>query len=259
VRRVACVFAHPDDETFGVGGSLALHAQDEVELTVILATSGEAGRIADASLATRETLASVREAEDLASWRALRLDPDVRFLRHPDGGLNETPRSELVAKVRGVLEEVAPEVVITFGPDGITGHDDHVAIGAIATEAFGALRTSSGGAAFSRLLHNAIAQSTLDRLNDLLRGRGLEPMDPAEPFMPRGVPDAAIGARVDASSVYERKLEAIRCHKTQDELEDVPFDLWPEMLSIESFVVAWPERRPRDPVLGDLFEGLPAA
>lgn len=84
-------------------------------------------------------------------------------------------------------------------------------------------------------------------------------MDPAEPFMPRGVPDAAIGARVDASSVYERKLEAIRCHKTQDELEDVPFDLWPEMLSIESFVSAWPERRPRDPVLGDLFEGLPAA
>lgn len=259
MRRVACVFAHPDDETFGVGGSLALHARDEVELTVILATSGEAGRIADASLATRETLASVREAEDLASWRALGLDPDVRFLRHPDGGLNATPRGELVAEVRAVLEDVAPEVVITFGPDGITGHGDHVAIGAIATEAFGALRTSSGGAAFSRLLHNAIAQSTLDRLNELLRGRGLEPMDPAEPFMPRGVPDAAIGARVDASSVYERKLEAIRCHKTQDELEDVPFDLWPEMLSIESFVVAWPERRPRDPVLGDLFEGLPAA
>jgi LmbE family N-acetylglucosaminyl deacetylase len=259
VRRVACVFAHPDDETFGVGGSLALHAGDEVELTVILATSGEAGRIADASLATRETLASVREAEDLASWRALGLDPDVRFLRHPDGGLNATPRGELVAEVRAVLEDVAPEVVITFGPDGITGHDDHVAIGAIATEAFGVLRTSSGGAAFSRLLHNAIAQSTLDRLNELLRGRGLEPMDPAEPFMPRGVPDAAIGARVDASGVYERKLEAIRCHKTQDELEDVPFDLWPEMLSIESFVVAWPERRSRDPVLGDLFEGLPAA
>ncbi|HEU5224180.1 MAG TPA: PIG-L family deacetylase [Actinomycetota bacterium] len=257
MRRIACVFAHPDDETFGVGGSLALHAHDDFELTVILATSGEAGRIADASLATRETLASVREAEDLASWRALGLDPDVRFLRHPDGRLNATPRGELVAEVRDVLEDVAPEVVITFGPDGITGHDDHVAIGAIATEAFGALRTSSGGAAFSRLLHNAIAQSTLDRLNELLRGRGLEPMDPAEPFMPRGVPDAAIGARVDASSVYERKLEAIRCHKTQDELEDVPFDLWPEMLSIESFVVAWPERRPRDLVLGDLFEGLP--
>jgi LmbE family N-acetylglucosaminyl deacetylase len=253
---VACVFAHPDDDTFGVGGSLALHAQDELELTVILATSGEAGLIADASLATRETLASVREAEDLASWRALGHEPDVRFLRHPDGDLNAAPRGELLAEVQGVLEEVAPEVVITFGPDGITGHEDHVAIGAIATEAFGALRTSSGGAAFSRLLHSAIARSTLDRLNELLRERGLEPMDPAQPFMPRGVPDEAIGARVDASSVYGRKLEAIRCHRTQAELEDVPFDLWPEMLSIEAFVVAWPERRPRDPVLAGVFEGL---
>jgi LmbE family N-acetylglucosaminyl deacetylase len=258
VRRVACVFAHPDDDTFGVGGSLALHAEDELELTVILATSGGAGRIADASLATRQTLASVREAEDLASWRVLGLDPDVRFLRHPDGGLNATPRGELLAEVQGVLEEVAPEVVITFGPDGITGHDDHVAIGAIATEAFGALRTAAGGAAFSRLLHSAIAQSSLDRLNRLLRERGLEPMDPAQRFMPRGVPDVAIGARVDASGVYERKLEAIRCHRTQAELEDVPFDLWPEMLSIEAFVVAWPERRPRDPVLADVFEGLPS-
>src|SRR6185503_13002930 len=103
VRRVACVFAHPDDDTFGVGGSLALHADDELELTVILATSGEAGRIADASLATRETLASVREAEDLASWRALGLEPDVRFLRHLDGGLRGMPRERLVTEVRDLL------------------------------------------------------------------------------------------------------------------------------------------------------------
>jgi LmbE family N-acetylglucosaminyl deacetylase len=257
VRRVACVFAHPDDDTFGVSGSLALHARDELELTVILATSGEAGRIADASLATRQTLASVREAEDVASWRALGLEPDLRFLRHPDGGLDGVPHGALVDQVREMLDAVAPEVVVTFGAEGITGHTDHVTIGRAATEAFGALRTSASGRAFSRLLHTAVAQSRLDRLNELLRGRGLEPMDPTQPFMPRGVPDVAIGARVDVTPAYERKLEAIRCHKTQAELEDVPFDLWPEMLSIESFVVAWPERRPRDPVLGDLFEGLP--
>ena len=85
MRRVACVFAHPDDDTYGVAGSLALHANDELQLTVIMATSGGAGRIADPSLATRETLGRVREAEDVASWRALGFDPDVRFLRHPDG------------------------------------------------------------------------------------------------------------------------------------------------------------------------------
>ena len=257
MRRVACVFAHPDDDTFGVAGSLAIHARDELELTVILATSGDAGRIADPSLATRETLARVREGEDVASWRALGLEPDVRFLRHPDGGVASLPREALVAEVRDLLEAAAPEVVVTFGPDGITGHDDHVAIGEVATAAFEAVRTTASGSAFSRLLHSAIPQTALDRLNELLRERGLEPMDPTQPFMPRGVPDIAIGARVDVSSAYERKLEAILCHKTQAELEDVPYDLWPEMLSTESFVVAWPQRRPRDPVLADLFEGLP--
>jgi LmbE family N-acetylglucosaminyl deacetylase len=59
--------------------------------------------------------------------------------------------------------------------------------------------------------------------------------------------------------VYDRKVEAIRAHRTQAELDDVPFDLWPEMLSTEAFVVAWPERRPRDPILVDLFEGLPSS
>jgi LmbE family N-acetylglucosaminyl deacetylase len=258
VRRVACVFAHPDDDTFGVGGSLALHSDDELELTVILATSGEAGRIADASLASRETLASIREAEDLASWRALGLEPDVRFLRHHDGGLSRMPREQLATEVREMLGAAAPEVVVTFGPDGITGHEDHVAIGDVATEAFGALRTSASGSAYSRLLHCAIPQSELDRLNELLRERGLEPMDPTQPFVPRGTPDVEIGMRVDVASTFERKVEAIRCHKTQGELEDVPFDLWPEMLSTESFAMVWPERRPRDPILTDLIEGLPS-
>lgn len=258
MRRVACVFAHPDDDTYGVAGSLALHADDDLHVVVILATSGGAGRIADPSLATRETLWRVREGEDVASWGAVGIDADVRFLRHPDGGLARIPREQLVVEVRDILEEAAPEVVVTFGPDGITGHEDHVAIGAAATEAFHATRTSSSGRAFSRLVQTAISQGSLERLNELLRERGLEPMDPTQPFMPRGVPDGAIGVRVDCSSVYERKLEAIRCHKTQAELEDVPFDLWREMLSTESFVVAWPEPRPRDPSLTDLFEGLPS-
>jgi LmbE family N-acetylglucosaminyl deacetylase len=251
-RRVACVFAHPDDDTYGVGGSLALHAGDDVEVTVILATSGDAGRIADPSLATRETLGRVREAEDVASWRALGFEPDVRFLRHPDGGLVEAPRGELVDEIAEALRRAGPEVVVTFGPDGITGHADHVTIGEAATEAFYAAR-ATGGAGFGSLLYTAIPASALDRLNDGLRERGLEPIDSTQPFMPRGVPDERIGVRVDCSAAYERKLEALRCHRTQAEMEDVPFDLWPDLLGTEAFVVAWPERRPGDPVGTDLL------
>lgn len=257
--RVVGVFAHPDDDTYGVGGSLALHAGADVELTVVMATSGDAGRIADPSLATRETLGDVREAEDLAAWRALGLEPDVRFLRHPDGGLDRVPREQLAAEVLAVLEETRPQVVITFGPDGITGHEDHVAIGAAATEAFHAARVAGVGGASARLLHLAISTGGLERLNELLRERGLEPLDPTQPFMPRGVPDQTIGVRVDCSAVYDRKLEALRAHKTQGEMEDVPFDLWPEILGTESFVQAWPERPPGSPTGTDLFEDLAPA
>lgn len=256
MRRVACVFAHPDDDTYGVGGSLAIHA-DDVALTAVLATSGDAGRIADPSLATREDLGRVREAEDEASWLALGLEPDLRFLRRPDGGLPAL-RDELASEVREILRETEPEVVVTFGPDGITGHEDHITVGAAATEAFHAER-ERGTPGLARLLHVAIAAGDLERLNKLLRERGLEPMDPTQPFMPRGVADDAIGVRVDASSVYERKVEALRSHKTQAELEDLPFDLWPDLLATESFVIAWPPGEPGSPVLGDPFEGLAAS
>jgi LmbE family N-acetylglucosaminyl deacetylase len=257
VTRVACVFAHPDDDTYGLGGSLAIHAGDDLEVTVVLATSGDAGRIADPSLATRETLGRVREAEDVASWRALGLEPDVRFLRHPDGRLAEVPRDELVGEIGGALRSARPDVVVTFGPDGITGHADHVTIGAATTEAFHAAR-ASGGEGFGNLLYTAIPASALDRLNEGLRERGLEPIDSTQPFMPRGVPDDEIGARVDCSAAYERKLEALRSHRTQAEMEDVPFDLWPDLLGTEAFVVAWPERSRGDPVATDLL-ALPAA
>src|SRR5207248_10024255 len=86
VKRLALVFAHPDDDSFGVSGSVALH-RDDVEVQVILATSGEAGMIADPSLATRENLGEVREEESRASYRALGVKPEHHFLRYPDGGL----------------------------------------------------------------------------------------------------------------------------------------------------------------------------
>jgi len=146
--------------------------------------------------------------------------------------------------------------VITFGPDGITGHEDHIAIGAAVTEAFHAARAAGDDGEFEHLLYLAVAASALEALNEHLRERGLGPIDPTQPFMPRGVPVGSIGVRVDCSAAFDRKLEALRCHKTQSELQDIPFDLWPEILGTETFVQAWPERGPGDPVRGSLFEGL---
>ncbi|HEX6230254.1 MAG TPA: PIG-L family deacetylase [Actinomycetota bacterium] len=254
-RRIACVFAHPDDDTYGVGGTLALHAGEDLELVVLMTTSGESGRILDPSLATRETLGRVREAEDAAAWRALGLEPDLRFLRYADGGVAEVPREELVATYLDGLLAARPQVVVTFGPDGITGHPDHVAVGAAATEAFHAARAAGAGG-FDRLLYVALRRSTIDRVDEALRVRGQEPFDPTQPFQPRGLPDETVGVVVDCSAAYDRKLEALREHRTQGELEDVPFDVWPDVLGSESFVIAFPDTDAGGPPLRDVFEGL---
>jgi LmbE family N-acetylglucosaminyl deacetylase len=255
--RLAALVAHPDDDAFGIAGSCALHA-DELELMVVFATSGDAGRIADDALASRETLGRVREEEARSAYRVLGVDADLRFLRYGDGHVPEVPREELAARFADALVGFRPDVVVTFGPDGITGHDDHVAVGHAGTLAFLAARDRLGAAGPGRLLHNALANGDLERFAEELRGRGLEPPDPAEPFQPRGVPDEAIGVRVDCSSVVKRKLAALREHRTQaQDLEEFPQDLWPDILSVETFVLAWPERRPGEPVLSDVFQGLP--
>ena len=256
-RRIACVFAHPDDDTYGVGGSLALHTGPDLEVTVILTTSGEAGQIADPSLATRPTLGAVREDEDRRSWAALGLEPDLRFLRYPDGAVADVPREDLVAAYVEILLEVRPDVLVTFGPDGITGHADHVAVGAAATDAFHVAREQTGGG-FHRLLYNALSQTRLEALNEMLRAGGLEILDPTQLFTPRGVPDDAIDVSVDCSATFERKVEALRCHRTQGEMEGVPYELWPAVLGREDFRIAWPEPDQRMPRrrLRSVFEGL---
>ncbi|HEX9716820.1 MAG TPA: PIG-L family deacetylase, partial [Actinomycetota bacterium] len=183
-RRLAAVFAHPDDDTYGVAGTVALHASSGIEVSVVLATSGDAGRILDPSLATRATLGAVREAEDRASWAEIGVKPAFHFLRYPDCGLNGVPEEELAERLIGLLADARPDVVITFGPEGVTGHDDHVTIGRVATLAFQRARERSGDrSGFHRLLYVALPQSDMDRWNELLREHGMDPVDPTQPFM----------------------------------------------------------------------------
>ncbi len=257
-KRIACIFAHPDDDTYSVGGSLALHAGADLEVTVVMTTSGESGQIVDPSLATRETLGAVREAEDRASWAALGLEPTIHVLRYPDGGVANVPREDLVAAYVEILLAAEPDVVVTFGPDGITGHPDHIAVGAAATEAFHAARSQAERGP-GRLLFCVLSEDRLAALDEALRARGMEAMDPAQPLRPRGVPDRTIGVSVDVAGAFDRKVEALRCHRTQGEMQDIPFDLWRTVLGREEFQIAWPPTGDDARVLRDVFEEMPRA
>jgi LmbE family N-acetylglucosaminyl deacetylase len=256
--RLATVFAHPDDDAYQVGGWIAMHAA-ETELTMVVCTSGEAGPIWVEGAATRETLGAVRESEQHGFLEAVGAHhADVHFLRYPDYHLDEVDPNELAGRIREILEPARPDVVVTFGSDGATNHHDHIAAGAAGDVAFHAAREAGAGG-FKRLLHVAHPNATIDRFYAALGERGDTEFGNRDAlFNPTGVPDEDIAICVDNRPILDTKMAGVLAHRTQiGELERIPEDLCWLYFDEECFTQAWPSRSAGDPVLSDLFEGLP--
>src|SRR5215469_6769701 len=136
-RRLLGVFAHPDDEVFCAGGTMARAAEAGAEVMIVSATRGEQGQIRDPAAATRRTLGAVREGELRAAAAELGVRR-VQVLPYLDGTLQQH-RSSLGAAIASIMRQFAPDTVVTFGADGGYGHPDHIAISGVTTEAFRAL------------------------------------------------------------------------------------------------------------------------
>ena len=230
------VFAHPDDEAFRAGGTLALLARRGVRVQLLTATRGEAGSCGDPPLCAPEELPAVREAELCCACAALGVAPP-RLLDYRDGALAAVDAEELTAAILQVVQEVRPQVMLTFGPDGLSGHPDHVAIGRCAVEAF---RRAGDVAALYTV---AVPRSIAERL-----GMGRV----------RAVPDEEIALAVDvAEEVWEQKLAAIRCHATQwstSPMVQAPEERQRVFFGTEHFVrVA--ARQPERDFLGAVLQG----
>ncbi len=128
------VWAHPDDETYLSAGLMAQAIAQGDRVVCVTATRGEAGSL-DEQRWPPATLASVREVELIAALAALGVT-EHEWLDYPDGGCDSIPAEEAVIKVGAIFDEVQPDTVLTFGPDGMTGHPDHKAISAWTTTAF---------------------------------------------------------------------------------------------------------------------------
>jgi LmbE family N-acetylglucosaminyl deacetylase len=238
--RLAGVFAHPDDDVYSIGGSLALE-RERLDVTLVFCTSGDAGPIWIDGV-EREDLGPVREREQAASMAALGVDADVRFLRHPDYHLPEVPFDDLVAQVEGILREVRPDVVVTFGPDGWSGHHDHARAGEAADMAFERARGDLDAGA--RLLHVGAPASAVERFDAQLRAAGDPEREERSLLALRGVPDGDVAVAVDTRPVRDVKLAGIEAHRTQiGELERLPEELRWIVLDTEWFVQARPVRR----------------
>ncbi|MEW5873483.1 MAG: PIG-L deacetylase family protein [Chloroflexota bacterium] len=191
--RLLAVFAHPDDETFRPGGTLALLVRLGVVVQVVSATYGEAGSCGEPPLCTPEELPEVRQRELRAACTALGVLPP-QFLGYQDGTLEQVEAEAGIAQILSIVNAVQPQVLLSFGPDGLSGHPDHIAIGKWALEAY---QRAENVAALYTL---AVPQSVAGQL-------GMRQV--------HAVADADIAFGVDVSSVWETKLAAIRCHATQ--------------------------------------------
>lgn len=134
-QRILAIYAHPDDECYCSGGTLAKYHALGAETMVISATRGQAGQINDTYRTTRRTLGEQRKNELMQSCKQLGVD-HVECWDYLDGGLEQADQQQLIGDIVYSIRKFRPHIVITFGLDGAYGHPDHVAIGRATTMAF---------------------------------------------------------------------------------------------------------------------------
>lgn len=205
--RMLGVWAHPDDETYLSAALMAGAAQAGGRVVCVTATRGEEGSF-DEERWPPATMGQVREAELMASLEVLGVTEHV-WLDYRDGTCDRVDMEEGIGRVQALIEEIRPDGVYTFGPDGMTGHADHKAVSAWTTEAF--RRAASPGA---RLYYATTTpdwvrefRAEMDRFNVFM-----------EPGTPPVTPDEELAVdAVPSPDLLEQKLEAIQRHVSQVE------------------------------------------
>jgi len=202
-KRMLAILAHPDDESFAIGGTLAKYAHQDVQVILLCATRGEAGIPG----VKPEEAGDIRERE--LRRAAEHLGIEVYFLGYQDGELAQTKPETLLETVACWIDLVQPQVVLTFGPDGVSGHPDHVTISHMITHAYD-LSYKKG-----LLLYIHPSEATA-----LGCGVTFSNTDSGQPLV-----------EVDISDYKLDKIRAIQCHTSQnpgllgrpeDEMDKIP-------------------------------------
>ncbi|MFO7321868.1 MAG: PIG-L family deacetylase [Chloroflexota bacterium] len=234
-RRLLISYAHPDDESFGLGGLIARYVAEGVEVYLICATNGECGTVSPEHLNGYSSVAELRLAELDCAAEKLGLKR-VYKLGYRDSGMmgSETSlhpdclwqadQAEVTRRVVEVMREVRPQVVITFNRYGGYGHPDHIAIQRATTTAFSAAGSpeyDTGQEPYrpQKLYYSGIDSGFLRFAITIMKLRGKDPrrlgrnadidlqavLDNVEP----------VHARVRVRDYYEAWDEASNCHASQ--------------------------------------------
>jgi LmbE family N-acetylglucosaminyl deacetylase len=223
------VWAHPDDEVYLSGGVMAAARDAGQRVVCVTATRGEHGP-SEASARSPAQLGSLR-AQELRTALAL-LDVDEhRFLGIEDGRCADVPAGPIVLHLADIIEEVAPTTILTFGPEGMTGHEDHQTVSRWVTAA----RTVA--APDADLLYATTTAEHADAWQDL--------HDEFDVYLVPGLPlrrssdELAFELRLD-DRLAERKLVALQALASQTAglIARVGASRFRDWCSIESFIAA---------------------
>jgi LmbE family N-acetylglucosaminyl deacetylase len=235
---ILLVFAHPDDETSSVAGTTAKYAQRGVAVDLICATRGEKGSRLDVppevdTATTRES--ELRIATGITGVR------DIYLLGYVDGDLEKADAGGIADRVKDIMGKVQPEVVITFGPDGISGHPDHMAISRATTMAFEMMTEHDNGP--RKLYYVTIPESMFNMANE----------EDFEGIATR--PDDEITTIIDISGYLDTKIRALEAHSSQEDarwLADMFRQAGEESLASREFLyLAKPRKTSKE---ADIFE-----
>jgi LmbE family N-acetylglucosaminyl deacetylase len=264
-KKLLAIFAHPDDESLMMGGTLAMYAKRGVEVYLLCATRGEYGSISDKNLADEDNLGEVRERELRSACKVLGITLQG-FLDCPDSNVNNTDWTIIEEKIVRAIRTIQPQVIVSFGLDGLYGHPDHIAVSMLTKASF----TSAGEEIrFPQHLSEGIKAFQADKfyyalypdflMRELFESVNLESdawgFD-ADCF---GVPFEDITTVLEVSETITEKMQALKSHQTQLDDKNVFALLSDEnarkFLSKEYFRLVCPEVK-SDKTETDLFQGL---
>lgn len=218
--KLLCVLAHPDDESLALGGTLAKYASQGIETSLIVATRGEHGWFGHPrEYPGEQALGHIRENELRQASRALGIS-HLHFLDYIDGELDQANEDTITAQIARLLRQLQPHVVVTFGPDGLYGHPDHIAISQFTTSAIVCAADTSYAPTrelephrVSKLYYRTATSDWLQTYMPIF-GDLIMHIDGQErralPWM-----NWAITTRLDTSDYWRPVWQAVCCHQTQ--------------------------------------------
>lgn len=191
MKNIVCVFAHPDDEAFGPGGTI-VKLSKKYNVYLLCATKGEEGLNATG----RGSISKIRQNELLKSAKILGIKK-VYFLGFKDGDLSNNLYHKLASKIQKKLQELKPEIVITYEPHGVSGHIDHIVVSMVTMFVVQKLK-------FVREVWQVcrLEIQTKKRKDYFI-------------YFPAGYKKSQIQKVINIKDVWEKKLEAMREHKSQ--------------------------------------------